>query len=161
MNARRNTGRVGTRAKPRAKVFISHATTDRNRAKRLGRILGEHGIEYWFSREHLIHGHSWYKGIGEALGRCNWLVIVATPSAVKNKWVRDEVTYALVERRYKNRVVPLLFEDCKLRKLAWSLLSIQYLDFRKGWHPAVDQLLARLGVRRPRVGRITLGGRRR
>jgi len=125
------------------RVFISHAATDGARAKRIGRILKEAGIEYWLSSEHLAHGHDWYNAIGKALQRCNWLVIVATRAAVKSTWVRSEVTYALLERRYSNRVVPLLFEDCRLPKLAWSLRAIQYLDFRKGWHPGTEKLAER------------------
>lgn len=86
----------------RAKVFISHASADRRRAQRLGRLLAEHGIEYWFSREHLVHGQDWYRGIGDGLEACNWLIVVGSPRAIRNKWVKDEVTYALVDRRYRN-----------------------------------------------------------
>ena len=136
----------------RAKVFISHATADRRRAQRIGRLLAEYGVEYWFSREHLVHGEDWYRGIGGALGSCNWLVVVGSRAAIRNRWVRDEITYALVDRRYRNRVIPLLFEDCNLRRLAWSLQVIQYIDFRNGWQPGSDQLLQRLGER-PRRNR--------
>ena len=149
MSKGRKAARRPRRRAARAKVFISHASADRRRAQRLGRLLAEHGIEYWFSREHLAHGQDWYRGIGGALERCNWLIIVGSRPAIRNKWVKDEVTYALVDRRYRNRVIPLLFEDCNLRRLAWSLQSIQYIDFRNGWQPGVDQLLRRLaGPRR-------------
>jgi hypothetical protein len=140
------------RRRPPTKVFISHATADRRRAQRLGRLLGEYNIEYWFSREHLVHGEDWYGGIGGALESCNWLIVVGTPAAVRNMWVKREVTYALVDRRYRNRVIPLLFENCTLRRLAWSLQSIQYIDFRRGWQPGSDQLLRQLG-KRPRQNR--------
>lgn len=131
------------------KVFISHATADRRRAQRLGRLLDGYNIEYWFSREHLVQGEDWYGGIGGALESCNWLIVVATPAAVRNAWVKREVTYALVDRRYRDRVIPLLFENCTLRRLAWSLQSIQYIDFRRRWQPGSDQLLRHLG-KRPR-----------
>jgi hypothetical protein len=150
MSKRRSAVRPRSRAVPRVKVFISHATVDRRRAQRLGRLLEECGIEYWFSREHLVHGHNWYREIGAALTGCNWLVVVATKASVKNSWVRDEVTFALTEQRYRNRVIPLLFETCTLKRLAWSLKSIQYLDFRSGWQPGGDQLVERIGGRRPR-----------
>ena len=55
------------RRKQPTKVFISHATADRRRAQRLGRLLGEYNVEYWFCREHLVHGEDWYGGIGWAL----------------------------------------------------------------------------------------------
>lgn len=143
----------------RVKVFISHASADRARATGLGRLLARHGLEYWYSREHLIHGQDWYRGIGDALESCNWLVIVGSRKATRNKWVKDEVTYALVERRYRNRVIPLLYETCNLRSLAWSLQSIQYIDFRTNRRRATEQLLARLGAK-PTERRVPAARRR-
>lgn len=128
-----------------AKVFISHATADRRRAHRLARLLSDHDIEYWFSREHLVHGEDWYRAIGLALKSCNWLIVVISRAAIGNRWVREELLYALRERRYRNHVIPLLFEDCSLKRLAWSIQSIQYIDFRQGWRQAGDQLVNRLG----------------
>ena len=145
MSKARKVARPPRRAE-RAKVFISHASPDRRRAQRLGRLLAQQGIDYWFSREHLVHGQDWYRGIGRALETCNWLIVVGSGRAIRNKLVKDEVTYALVDRRYCNRVVPLLFENCNLRRLAWSLQSIQYIDFRNGWQPGIDQLLRRLAA---------------
>lgn len=37
-----------------------------------------------------------------------------------------------------------MVRDCDLRQLAWFIQSIQYVDFRLGWRPAADQLIARL-----------------
>jgi hypothetical protein len=91
MSKARKAARPRRRAQ-RAKVFISHVTADRSRAQRIGRLLAEYGIEYWFSREHLVHGEDWYRGIGSALGSCNWLIIVGSRAAIRNRWVRDEVT---------------------------------------------------------------------
>lgn len=141
-------------------VFISHASADRTRATGLGRLFARHGLKYWYSREHLIHGQDWYRGIGDALESCNWLVIVGSRKAIRNKWVKDEVTYALVEKRYRNRVIPLLFETCNLRSLAWSLQSIQYIDFRTNRRRATEQLLARLGADRNAGRRVTAARRR-
>jgi hypothetical protein len=148
MSKARDAARPRKRRHP-TKVFISHTSADRTRAQRLGRLLRDYSIEYWFSREHLAHGEDWYHGIGGALESCNWLIVVGTPAAVRNTWVKREVTYALVDRRYRNRVIPLLFENCNLRRLAWSLQSIQYIDFRRGWQPGSDQLLTQLR-KRPR-----------
>jgi hypothetical protein len=139
--------RVRPRTQAGSKVFISHATADRRRAQRLGRLLQKHRITYWFSREHLVHGQNWYRDIGRALTECNWLVVVVSRASVRNRWVREEVTYALLESRYRNRVVPLVFEDCNLARLAWSIKSIQYVDFRGGWRSGSAQLLERLGKR--------------
>ncbi len=152
MSKRRKNARRHGRTAHRAKVFISHATADRARAQRLGRLLREHGVDYWFSREHLVHGQNWYRDIGAALRSCNWLAVIATRAAIRNRWVIEEVTYAVIDRRYRNKVIPLVFENCNLKRLAWSIQPVQYLDFRTGWQPGSDRLLKRLG-KRPRRNR--------
>ena len=136
--------KTGTRRHPRRKVFISHASTNRDLARRVAALLRRNGIDYWFSREHIIRGSDWYRAIGDALETCNCLVVIATRAAVGNRWVRDEVAYALIERRYKNRVIPLLFETCRIERLAWSLKNKQHIDFRDRRTEAGKELIARL-----------------
>ena len=141
--------RKGRRA-ARLRVFISHTTTDLGAPSDWGDCWLRTASNTGLVVSILCTVKIGYGGIGGALQKCNWLLIVGSPAATRNRWVRDEVTYALVERRYRNRVVPLLFENCNLRQLAWSLQSIQYIDFRRGWRPGSEQLVTRILGRRPR-----------
>jgi hypothetical protein len=141
MTARR---KAGTRGRASPKVFISHASTNRDLARRVATLLRRNGIDYWFSREHIARGSDWYRAIGDALEWCNCPVVIATRVAVRNKWVQEEVTYALIERRYRNQVIPLLFETCRLERLAWSLKNKQHIDFRDRRTEAGKELIARL-----------------
>jgi hypothetical protein len=50
----------------------------------------------------------------------------------------------LIARRYKNQVIPLIFEDCRLERLAWSLRNKQYLDFRGRWAAPGRELVERV-----------------
>lgn len=141
MTARR---KAGTRGHARRKVFISHASSNQDLARRVASLLRRNGIDYWFSREHIVRGSDWYRAIGDALETCNCLVVIATRAAVRNKWVCEEVTYALMARRYRNRVIPLLFETCRIERLAWSLKNKQYVDFTDRRTEPGRDLIARL-----------------
>ena len=39
--------------------------------------------------------------------------------------------FALSSKRYKGRIVPLLFKPCKFAKLSWALSDFQRIDFTK------------------------------
>jgi len=122
-------------------VFLSHASQDHTKAHRLRAVLVEHGVRAWFS-PHRIHGaQQWQDEIGAALARCGWLMVLLTPHAVRSMWVRREVRYALMESRYENRIVPLLFQNCDVRALAWPLPQFQFIDFREDYWRACDNLL--------------------
>ncbi len=64
-----------------------------------------------------------------------------TPHAVKSMWVKRELNYALNERRYKDRIVPLLFKKCDFRSLSWILPQFQFIDFTKDYKAGCNQLL--------------------
>ena len=44
-------------------------------------------------------------------------------------WVKRETAFALKEKRYEDRIIPLNYRDCDLGKLAWLNLY-QFVDFR-------------------------------
>jgi hypothetical protein len=73
----------------------------------------------------------WHDEIGKALKRCNWFVVILSPNSVKSEWVKHELMFALSNKRYKGRIVPLLFKPCKYTKLSWTLSAFQIIDFTK------------------------------
>ena len=62
---------------------------------------------------------------------------------MKSDWVKHELMFALNNKRYKARIVPLLFKACKYTKLSWTLSAFQTIDFTR--KPA-DGYLALLKV---------------
>src|SRR5437667_11978369 len=122
-------------------VFLSHASHDHAKARRLRELLVAHGVPVWFSQHHIRGAQQWHDEIGEALARCGWFMILLTPHAVKSMWVKRELNYALIERRYKDRIIPLLFKECDIKALSWTLPQFQSIDFTKGYSQACDKLL--------------------
>ncbi len=122
-------------------VFLSHASQDHEQAAQLRKILLAHHLPVWFSPHHIRGAQQWQDEIGDALARCGWFLLFLSPHAVKSMWVRRELNYALMEKRYQNRIVPVLFKKCDVRALSWILPQFQMIDFTQDYWQACDRLL--------------------
>src|SRR5438552_17969513 len=114
-------------------VFLSHASQDHAKAHRLRELLLAHSVPVWFSSHHIRGAQQWQDEIGEALARCAWFMVLLTPHAVKSMWVKRELGYALSEKRYQRRIIPLLFKKCDIHALSWTLPQLQVIDFRQDY----------------------------
>jgi hypothetical protein len=122
-------------------VFLSHASRDKIKAHRLRDVLVSHEIPVWYSPHHIQGAQQWQDEIGTALKQCGWFMVLLTPHAVKSMWVKRELNYALMERRYRKRIIPLLYQECDIRALSWTLPQYQHIDFRNDYWTACSQLL--------------------
>ena len=129
-------------------IFISHSASNRVFVQKLTRALKQSGIKYWYSATHIRGAREWHDEIGRALNRCDWFVVVLTPEAVRSKWVKHELLFALQSDRYNGRIVPILRADCKFALLSWTLSSFQFVDFRQDFERAFQQLLKAIGISR-------------
>lgn len=112
-------------------VFLSHSDKDKQFVSSLAKVLRRHKIPFWFSKTSLMGAQQWHDEIGKALDRCNWFVVILSPDSVKSEWVKHELMFALRSKRYKGRIVPLMFKPCKYTKLSWTLSAFQLIDFTK------------------------------
>jgi len=122
-------------------VFLSHAGKDRRFAGKIARLLRNVGIPVWYSRTNIHGAAQWHDEIGKALGRCDWFVLILTPHAVDSMWVKRELVYALNNRRYENKIVPLLRKPCRHARLSWALQEFQFVDFSKDFDKGCRALL--------------------
>jgi TIR domain len=123
-------------------VFLSHASQDHAAARKLRDFLLAHGVPVWFSPHHIRGAQQWQDEIGAALKRCDWFLVLLTPRAVKSLWVKRELNYALIEKRYEGRIVPLLFKDCDFRSLSWVLPQFQMIDLKSDYADGCGKLMA-------------------
>jgi hypothetical protein len=128
-------------------VFLSHSATDRALADRVAALLRHHGIPVWYSATNILGAQQWHDQIGKALARCDWFLVVLSPSAVKSKWVGHEYFYALNDDRYAGRIVPVLYKPCNWKRLSWTLRQYQWVDFTKHHDLACRGLLRTWGLR--------------
>jgi len=84
--------------------------------------------------------------IGKALARCDWFLVVLSPSSVKSQWVKRELLYALNDGRYQGRIIPVSFKRCNHLNLSWTLGGLQFVDFMNGFDEGCLSLLRIWGI---------------
>lgn len=127
-------------------VFLSHAHQDEAFASSLAETLRDHGVQVWYSRSNIVAAQQWQDEIGGALRRCDWFAVILSPAAVESKWVKLELSHALAENQYDNRVIPLLYKPCNYKDLSWCLPLIQMVDFTGPFSDGCRDLLRIWGL---------------
>jgi hypothetical protein len=129
-----------SRVLPMPRVFISHASKDREFVEReIISILNKHGIETWYSTADITTAAHWEQSIRLGLKECDWFLVVLSPQSIASEWVRTEVHWALEHRQ--GHVVPVLFESCDPAELHLKLIQIQFVDYRDNIVATRTQLL--------------------
>lgn len=111
----------------------------------LATVLARHGVPPFFSPVNIMGAQQWQDEILGALQRCDWFVVILSPNAINSMWVKREVAYALQDRRYENRIVPVKYIDCPLESLRWLTL-FQMIDFTADFKTGCRDLLRTWGV---------------
>jgi hypothetical protein len=143
-----------------SEVFLSHSSRDRTFASRLAATVRRHGVPVWYSSTNIVGAQQWHDEIGCALQRCDWFVVILSPSSVRSAWVKRELVCALNDRRYTDRIVPLLFRACDPSRLSWTLGGFQTVDFTSGYGRGCRELLRIWGLGFDRREARTAGRRK-
>ena len=88
-----------------ARLFLSYARTDVDRARQLAGLLGDSGHDVWWDRE--LHGGSRFATeIDKALQEAEAVVVLWSKSSLESAWVQDEAA----EGRDSGRLVPVVLD---------------------------------------------------
>ena len=93
------------------KVFISHAHSDEQFAQKVTVILEQAGLEVWDVTREVMPGDNWAAIMSQALRESQAMVVLLTAHAMRSKWVRSEIEYALGEIRFRSRLIPVVVGD--------------------------------------------------
>jgi hypothetical protein len=110
-------------------VFLSHSSLDRQFASDLAGMIRRHGIPVWYSQTNIVGAQQWQDEIGAALQRCDWFAIILSPQSADSMWVKREVSYALQQNRFENKIVPITFQPSDFERLSWTLSLFQMVNF--------------------------------
>ncbi len=100
----------------------------------------------WYSQTNIVGAQQWHDEIGRALQRCDWFVVVLSPSSVKSRWVKHELVYALNDPRYEDHIVPISYRTCDPSRLSWTLQAFQAVDFTGKFDAGCRDLLRVWGL---------------
>ncbi len=127
-------------------VFLAHAHGDLPVVERVADVLRRHGVAVWYSERDILGAAQWHDEIGRALARCDWFLVLLSPRSVSSKWVKRELTYALIEDRYDERITPALLRDCDPAALSWTLPGFQMVDLRDDFEEGCRGILRTWGL---------------
>ena len=96
------------------KVFISHASEDKERfVKRFALKLRNKGVDAWLDKWEIKPGDSLVDKIfEEGIGECSAFIIILSKNSVNKKWVKEELSSAVVRRIEKStKIIPVKIDD--------------------------------------------------
>ena len=126
------------------KVFLSHSQSDRQIALDIAKELSDRGIAVWTEAE-LFPGDHYFEAVGQALDESDAMVVLLTPNASKSDWVDREIEYALSQKQYQDRLIPVAVgDDVDMDDFPWILkeLDVLYLNNAKSLAEKIVRRLA-------------------
>jgi predicted ATPase len=129
-------------------VFLSYASTDRERALHVADLLEANGVSVWIDRKNITGGASWSGEIVHGIRDCAALVVAGSVAAMASPNVHQEIQLAWETRR---PILPLLLEPVSLPDAVQYVLAgrqwIEVGDQPDGvWLPQIVLALANLGL---------------
>ncbi|MBX3070771.1 MAG: TIR domain-containing protein [Thermomicrobiales bacterium] len=109
-----------------AHLFVSYASSDRERALAIADALEATGVPVWIDRRGIGGGELWAAEITAAIRSCATVLLVCTAASVQSRNVRQEVQLAWDHDR---PIVPLLLERVRFPdEIAYFLQGRQWIE---------------------------------
>jgi hypothetical protein len=113
-------------------IYISHVKMDQqiiSLADMLAEELRLRGFDVWTEKP-LDPDIKWSDQIEKGLIESDAMIALLTPHSFSSAYVRNELEYAFSEKRFKNRLLPVLIgtaSDEAFSRLPWVLTKLQFL----------------------------------
>ncbi len=99
------------------KVFISHATEDKERfVLDFSTKLQENGIDVWLDKDKLLPGDILIDKIFEGLKEAQSVIIVLSNDSINKPWIKEELNFSFLNRLSKGiKIIPVIIDkECKV-----------------------------------------------
>jgi RNA-directed DNA polymerase len=121
-----------------AKIFISYARLDEEKAREIYNRLEGSGYEPWLDQESIVGGEDWERAINKAIKDCDIFLAILSKNSVNRRGVlQKELKQALDKLSEKLDedifIIPLRIEECEIPE---RLEAIQWIDYfaSNGWN---------------------------
>jgi hypothetical protein len=138
------------------KVFLSYAGSERQLAENIRHDLAAAGISVWDAVQEIVPGENWPKKVGKALDESNAMVVLISPEAVRSRWIKREIDYALGSPRFEGRLIPVLARPT--RDIPWILQRMNIVQHAGEPRKTTRQLITRLKLPKAAFRRRTYLG---
>lgn len=116
------------------KVFINYSRKDEGLATKLVASLEAAGLDAWFKKREILPGDNWAEKIGQGLKESNAMVVLLSPDALESDDVQSNISYALGEKAFSHRLIPVLVGDSNdfpLNRVPWILNRLKTITLQK------------------------------
>jgi hypothetical protein len=136
-----------------AKLFLSHASSDKTFVRTLKRSLERLGHDIWLDETNIQVGVSIPKALQTGIEAADFVAVVLSKNSVESGWVEEEWQAKYWDGVSKRQVtiLPVLLEDCKIPTF---LRHKRYADFRGHYEVGLVQLANSLTLR-PEISGVT------
>lgn len=129
------------------KVYISYAESDLDAVKEIAAALSKAKHEVWLDYEQAAPGDNLAQKAADGLKQSDAIITIISPDAMKSKFVRADIDYALTAPRMEGRLIPVLVKPTK--DVPWILREINLIDATQKPATAAEQIVAAL--KQPKV----------
>src|SRR5436190_12345861 len=116
------------------KVFINYSHKDAALAAQLADRLKDAGLEAWFDKWEILPGDNWAEKTAEGLKESDAMVVLLTPNALDSDAVQNNISYALGDESFNQRLVPVMVEDVErvaADRIPWILKKLKPVSLGK------------------------------
>lgn len=116
------------------KVFLSHTDKDSFLAKKIASALVASGLDVWNDEIEILPGDNWAEKTSNALKESDAMVVLLTPESLESRIVQREIEYALGDKSYNKRLIPVLVgseENVSVESIPWVLRRLNMIRLSK------------------------------
>jgi TIR domain len=116
------------------KVFINYSHKDAELATQLAGRLKDAGLEAWFDKWEILPGDNWAEKTSEGLKESDAMVVLLTPNALESDAVQNNISYALGDESFNQRLVPVMVGDVErvaANRIPWILKKLKPVSLNK------------------------------
>jgi len=107
-------------------VFLSYAKKDSQAATALSAALEAAGVKT-FTFRNILPGENFASAIGRWLDKSDAMVLLLSPAWMESEYTQSELEYALVNERFKDRLLPVMLKDTS--DYPWILQTLSQIRF--------------------------------
>jgi hypothetical protein len=114
------------------KVFISHSSKDEALASKIASFLEDAGLDVWYDKREIMPGDNWADKIAQGLRESDAMVVLLTEGALSSEFMRRDIDYALSQKPFRRRVVPVFVGFPKDRQVdvPWIFDHLQSINLK-------------------------------
>lgn len=112
------------------KVFLSYTHNDSFLARKITSALVKNGLDVWNAEMEIFPGDNWAEKVSDALKDSDAMVVLITPESLESKVVQREIEYALGDKSYNKRLIPVLVgseKSLSAESIPWILRRLQLI----------------------------------